>query len=124
MRRKPVLIWASGRRKISPCVLAMVTKGDEILLARNNLFPEGLFSILAGFVEVSESAEETVKREVLEEVNLHVKNIKYHGSQPWPFPSQLMLGFSCEYESGEIILDKKEIAEAKIQADLLKGRSR
>tara|TARA_B100000925_G_scaffold101120_1_gene74176 strand:- start:266 stop:1084 length:819 start_codon:yes stop_codon:yes gene_type:complete len=98
--------------QISPCVLAMVTRGDEILLARNNLFPEGLFSILAGFVEVSESAEETVKREVLEEVNLHVKNIKYHGSQPWPFPSQLMLGFSCEYESGEIILDEKEIAEA------------
>ena len=74
--------------QISPCVLAMVTRGDEILLARNNLFPEGLFSILAGFVEVSESAEETVKREVLEEVNLHVKNIKYHGSQPWPIPSQ------------------------------------
>ena len=62
------------------------------------MFPEGLFSILAGFVEVSEYAEETVHREVLEEVNLKVKNIKYYGSQPWPFPSQLMLGFSCEYE--------------------------
>jgi NAD+ diphosphatase len=97
---------------ISPCILAMVTRGDEILLARNNMFPEGLFSILAGFVEVSESAEETVHREVLEEVNLKVKNIKYYGSQPWPFPSQLMLGFSCEYESGDIILDEKEIAEA------------
>ena len=97
---------------ISPCILAMVTRGDEILLARNNMFPEGLFSILAGFVEVSESAEETVHREVLEEVNLKVKNIKYYGSQPWPFPSQLMLGFSCEYESGEIILDEHEIAEA------------
>ena len=97
---------------ISPCILAMVTRGDEILLARNNMFPEGLFSILAGFVEVSESAEETVHREVLEEVNLKVKNIKYYGSQPWPFPSQLMLGYSCEYESGEIVLDEKEIAEA------------
>ena len=97
---------------IAPCVLAMVTKGDEILLARNNLFPEGLYSVLAGFVEVSESAEETVKREVLEEVSIKVKNLKYYGSQPWPFPSQLMLGFSCEYESGEIIIDKKEIAEA------------
>ena len=60
---------------IAPCVLAMVTKGDEILLARNNLFPEGLYSVLAGFVEVSESAEETVKREVLEEVNIKVKNL-------------------------------------------------
>ena len=97
---------------ISPCVLAMVIRGDEVLLARNNLFPEGLFSVLAGFVEVSESAEETVKREVLEEVNLKVTNLKYFGSQPWPFPSQLMLGFSCEYESGEIKVDEKEIAEA------------
>ena len=67
---------------ISPCVLAMVTKDDEILLARNNLFPKGLYSVLAGFVEVSESAEETVHREVLEEVNIKVKNIKYFGSQP------------------------------------------
>ena len=90
----------------------MVIKGNEVLLARNNLFPEGLFSVLAGFVEVSESAEETVKREVLEEVNLKVTNLKYFGSQPWPFPSQLMLGFSCEYESGEIKIDEKEIAEA------------
>ena len=97
---------------IAPCVLAMVTKGDEILLARNNLFPEGLYSVLAGFVEVSESAEETVKREVLEEVNIKVKNLKYFGSQPWPFPSQLMLGFSCEYESGEIKVDETEIVEA------------
>tara|TARA_B100000579_G_C22808486_1_gene843870 strand:- start:1072 stop:1884 length:813 start_codon:yes stop_codon:yes gene_type:complete len=97
---------------ISPCVLAMITKEDKILLARNTLFPEGLYSVLAGFVEVSESAEETVAREVLEEVNLKVKNINYFGSQPWPFPSQLMLGFSCEYESGEIKIDEKEIAEA------------
>ena len=97
---------------IAPCVLAMVTRGNEILLARNNLFPEGLFSVLAGFVEVSESAEETVKREVLEEVNIKVKNLKYYGSQPWPFPSQLMLGFSCEYDSGVIKVDKTEIVEA------------
>ena len=92
---------------ISPCVLAMVTKDDEILLARNNLFPKGLYSVLAGFVEVSESAEETVHREVLEEVNIKVKNIKYFGSQPWPFPSQLMLGFTCEYDSGIIKVDEK-----------------
>ena len=91
---------------ISPCVLAMVTKDDEILLARNNLFPKGLYSVLAGFVEVSESAEETVHREVLEEVNIKVKNIKYFGSQPWPFPSQLMLGFTCEYDSGIIKVDE------------------
>ena len=103
---------------ISPCVLAMITKEDKILLARNTLFPEGLYSVLAGFIEVSESAEETVAREVLEEVNIKVKNINYFGSQPWPFPSQLMLGFSCEYESGQIKVDKKEIEEANwYQAD-------
>ena len=98
--------------QISPCVLAMITRGNQILLARNNLFPEGLFSVLAGFVEVSESAEETVEREVMEEVGIKVKNIEYVGSQPWPFPSQLMLGFKCEYDSGEIIIDEKEIVEA------------
>ena len=98
--------------QISPCVLAMITKGNQILLARNNLFPEGLYSVLAGFVEVSESAEETVEREVMEEVGIKVKNIEYVGSQPWPFPSQLMLGFKCEYDSGEIIIDKNEIVEA------------
>ena len=97
---------------ISPCVLAMVLRDDEILLARNNMFPKGLYSVLAGFVEVSESAEETVKREVLEEVSINVKNIKYFGSQPWPFPSQLMLGFTCEYDSGTIKVDEDEIAEA------------
>ena len=97
---------------ISPCVLAMITKGNEILLARNNLFPEGLFSVLAGFVEVSESAEETVMREVMEEVGIKVKNIQYIGSQPWPFPSQLMLGFKCEYESGDLVIDEDEIVEA------------
>ena len=98
--------------QISPCVLAMVTRGNEILLARNNLFPEGLFSVLAGFVEVSESAEETVEREVMEEVGLKVKNIQYAGSQPWPFPSQLMLGYKCDYESGDLVIDEDEIVEA------------
>jgi|TARA_B100001093_G_scaffold65242_1_gene55162 NAD+ diphosphatase len=98
--------------QISPCVLAMVTRGNEILLARNNLFPEGLFSVLAGFVEVSESAEETVEREVMEEVGIKVKNIQYVGSQPWPFPSQLMLGYKCDYESGDLVIDEDEIVEA------------
>ena len=98
--------------QIAPCVLAMITRGDEILLARNNLFPEGLYSVLAGFVEVSESAEETVEREVMEEVGIKVKNIEYVGSQPWPFPSQLMLGFKCKHDSGEIVIDENEIVEA------------
>ena len=97
---------------ISPCVLALIYKDSKILLARNSLFPEGLFSALAGFIEVSETAEECVEREVFEEVSLKVKNVKYFGSQSWPFPSQLMLAYICEYESGEINVDGKEIVEA------------
>ena len=97
---------------ISPCVLALIHKDNKILLARNALFPEGLFSALAGFIEVSETAEECVEREVFEEVSLKVKNVKYFGSQSWPFPSQLMLAYICEYESGEINVDGKEIVEA------------
>jgi NAD+ diphosphatase len=97
---------------ISPCVLALIHKDNKILLARNALFPEGLFSALAGFVEVSETAEECVEREVFEEVSIKVKDVKYFGSQSWPFPSQLMLAYTCEYESGNIIVDGKEIVEA------------
>jgi NAD+ diphosphatase len=98
---------------ISPCVLALIKKDNQILLARNALFPQGLYSALAGFIEVSETAEETVEREVYEEVSLKVKNIKYFGSQSWPFPSQLMLAYTCEYDSGTIEADGQEIVEAQ-----------
>ena len=98
---------------ISPCVLALIKKENQILLARNSLFPMGLYSALAGFIEVSETAEETVEREVYEEVSLKVKNIKYFGSQSWPFPSQLMLAYTCEYHSGVIEVDGQEIVEAQ-----------
>jgi NAD+ diphosphatase len=98
---------------ISPCVLALIIKENQILLARNALFPQGLYSALAGFIEVSETAEETVEREVYEEVCLKVKNIKYFGSQSWPFPSQLMLAYTCDYESGDIKVDGNEIVDAK-----------
>ena len=98
--------------KISPCVIGIILNGDEILLARNKLFPEGMFSAIAGFVEASETLEQTFEREIHEEVGLKVKNIKYFGSQPWPFPNQLMIAFTCEYESGEINVDGEEIVEA------------
>tara|TARA_B100001175_G_scaffold289754_1_gene273703 strand:- start:353 stop:1168 length:816 start_codon:yes stop_codon:yes gene_type:complete len=99
--------------KISPCIITLVTKGDEILLARNKYFPENWYSALAGFIEAGETAEEALMREVMEEVNLKVKNIKYFGSQSWPFPSQLMLGYFCEYESGEIKVEEAELEDAK-----------
>ena len=86
---------------------------DEVLLARNKFFPENWYSTLAGFIEAGETAEEALKREVMEEVNVSVKNITYFGSQPWPFPSQLMLGYFCEYESGEIKIEEAELEDAK-----------
>lgn len=98
--------------KISPAIIVGVIKGDEILLAHARNFKDNMFSILAGFVEPGETFEDCVKREVLEEVGIKVKNLKYFGSQPWPFPDSLMVGFTAEYESGEITVDGKEITEA------------
>lgn len=99
--------------RISPCAIMLVTKGDKMLLARSARYKADFYSCLAGFIEIGETPEETVHREVLEEVNLRVKNVRYISSQSWPFPSQLMLGFLAEYESGEIVPEPSEIADAK-----------
>jgi NAD+ diphosphatase len=98
--------------RMSPCVLIAVTRGEEILFARSPYFRSGIFSLLAGFIEPGESAEETVVREVKEEVGLTVKNIRYIESQSWPFPDRLMLAFAAEYASGEIKIDPVEIEAA------------
>ena len=98
--------------KISPCIITLIHRGDEILLGRSKHFPKGMFSTLAGFIEPGESCEEALVREVKEEVGINVKNIKYFSSQNWPFPSQLMIGYFAEYDSGEIILEDEEIEEA------------
>ena len=95
--------------RINPCIIVLVTRGDEILLAQNARYKGKFLSCLAGFIEVGESAEETLHREVMEEVGLEVENIRYVKSQCWPFPSQLMLGFYADYKSGEIVPDKEEI---------------
>jgi NAD+ diphosphatase len=99
--------------RISPAIITGVLKDDKILLARGSNFPENWYSIIAGFVEPGETLEECVKREVAEEVGINVKNIRYFGSQPWPFPHSLMIGFISEYESGEICVDNYEITDAK-----------
>jgi len=88
--------------RLAPAMIVAVERGDEILLARSAHFPPGIYSVLAGFVEPGESAEEAVVREVWEESRIVVKNVRYFDSQPWPFPNSLMLGFTAEYESGEI----------------------
>lgn len=99
--------------RLSPSMIVLVRRGEEVLLARNQRFPEGMFSTLAGFVEPGESVEQTVRREVMEEVGLTVENIRYLGSQSWPFPNSLMLGFHCDHLSGEIAVQEDELAEAR-----------
>ncbi len=98
--------------RINPCVIVLVIKGDKMLLAKNARYRSGFLSCLAGFIEVGESAEDTVLREVKEESGLDVHNIRYFKSQSWPFPSQLMLGFYADYKSGEIVPEPGEIEEA------------
>jgi NAD+ diphosphatase len=98
--------------RIAPAIIVLVQRGDEALLARAANFPGAFFSTLAGFVEPGESLEETLAREVAEEVGVAVKNLRYVGSQPWPFPHSLMVGFMAEYAGGEIAIDRNEIEEA------------
>lgn len=98
--------------RLSPAIIVAVVKDDMLLMANSPRFPSKFYSVLAGFVEPGETLEECVKREVYEEVAIAVKNVKYFGSQPWPFPDSLMIGFTAEYESGEIKVDKNEISDA------------
>ncbi len=98
--------------QIAPVMLVLIWRENEILLARSAHFLPGVYSILAGFTEPGETLEGTVEREVLEEVGIKIKNLKYFGSQPWPFPSNLMLGFIAEYDSGELVVDKNELEDA------------
>jgi NAD+ diphosphatase len=98
--------------RLSPAIIVAVRKGDRILLANSTRFTAKYYSTLAGFVEPGETLEECVKREIFEEVGIKVRNIKYFGSQPWPFPDSLMIGFTAEYASGKIKIDGNEIADA------------
>jgi NAD+ diphosphatase len=99
--------------RVTPAVIVLVRKGNQALLARSGKFPVPFFSTLAGFVEPGESLEQTIAREIREEVGVDVKNVRYFGSQPWPFPHQLMIGFTAEHAAGEIAIDGDEIAEAR-----------
>lgn len=99
--------------RLAPAVIMLVERDDgRALLARNAMFPPGIFSCLSGFVEPGETLEHAVVREVREEVGLEVGDVEFRGSQPWPFPHQIMVGFGARYLGGEITLDEKEIAEA------------
>ena len=103
--------------RISPAIIVRVTRetthGSEILLARGPRHPAGFYSVLAGFVEPGETLEGCVRREVKEEVGIDVQDIEYFGSQPWPFPNSLMIGFTAVYASGDLELEEEEIEDAQ-----------
>lgn len=100
--------------RVQPCVITIITRGqDEILLAKSANNKSNMYGLIAGFVEVGETLEEAVQRETLEEVGIQVKNIEYLASQPWPFPSNLMLAFKAEYQAGDIVLQEEEISDAQ-----------
>lgn len=98
--------------RICPAIIVAITRDSSILLARARRFPAALYSVIAGFVEPGESLEDCVHREVHEEVGITVKNLRYFGSQSWPFPHSLMVAFTAEHAGGEIQIDQTEIVEA------------
>jgi NAD+ diphosphatase len=99
--------------RITPAVITLVRRGSEILLARGLNFGPRLYSLIAGFVEPGETLEQAVEREICEEVGISVADIRYFGSQSWPFPSQLMVGFTANHAAGEIRINEAEIADAR-----------
>lgn len=99
--------------RISPAIITLVRKGEQALLASNAKFPGVFYSTLAGFSEIGESLEQTLIREVREEAGIAVTNVRYFGSQPWPFPNSLMIAFTADWQAGEIAIDPRELSDAK-----------
>lgn len=97
---------------VVPAIIVRVERGDAILMTRQSRFPKGMYGLVAGFLEPGETLEGCVAREVLEETGVRVKNVRYFGSQPWPFPHQIMIGFTAEHAEGEIVVDTTELEEA------------
>lgn len=100
-------IWPT----LSPAVIVLVRRGEEALLVHAKTFSKPFYGLVAGFVETGESLEECVRREVKEETSLEIGNIRYFGSQSWPFPSQLMIGFTADYAGGEVKFADGELTD-------------
>ena len=98
--------------RITPAVIVSVVRDGTILLAQSSRFPAPFYSVLAGFVEPGETFEECVRREIREEVGIEVEDLRYFGSQPWPFPHSLMVGFTASFAGGNLVLEEKEIVRA------------
>ena len=99
--------------RINPCVIVAIHKDDTILLARAQRYSVPMYSLLAGFVEAGETLEQAVVREVAEESGIQIKNLRYVSSQPWPFPNNLMLGFTAEWAAGELVIQEEELLDAQ-----------
>ncbi|KAB0672392.1 NAD(+) diphosphatase [Oryzomonas sagensis] len=98
---------------IHPCAIVLVRRGDHLLLTRKAEWPAGRYSLVAGFVDFGESLEECAIREVREETSIGIENVRYVGSQNWPFPAQLMAGFVADWACGEITVDTSELEDAR-----------
>jgi NAD+ diphosphatase len=109
--------------RLDPAIIVLVIDGDRVLLGRQASWPAGRYSTIAGFVEPGESLEDAVAREVHEETGIHVEGIEYHSSQPWPFPSSLMLGFTARAASLDIDLRDLELEDARwfTREDIVRG---
>jgi NAD+ diphosphatase len=103
----------SSYPRVAPAIIVLVRRREQALLARSARFPTSMYSTLAGFVEAGESLEQTLAREVREEVGIEVENLRYFASQPWPFPHSLMVGFTADYAGGELRVDGEEIIDAR-----------
>ena len=99
--------------RVNPVVIMLAVRGDQCLLGRQAAWPRGMFSTLAGFVETGETIEEAVRREVREESGVEIGSVKYHSSQPWPFPSSLMIGCIAEALSEDITVDPHEVEDVR-----------
>jgi len=99
--------------QVAPCAIVLVRRPGEVLLTRKPEWPPNRYSLVAGFIEFGECLEEAAAREVLEETGVRVCNVRYVGSQSWPFPSQLMAGFVADYAGGEVVVETRELADAR-----------
>lgn len=96
--------------QLATAIIVLVHRGDEILLVHAHNFKGDFYGLIAGFVETGETLEQAVQREVMEETHITIKNIKYFGSQAWPYPCGLMVGYMAEYKSGELLLQHAELS--------------